>query len=56
MNDKLKVYINKVHSGNLAYEDDNYMFNYLEKSENIISPTMPLRASSWDSKKLHPIF
>jgi len=56
MNDKLKVYINKTHNGNLAFEEDKYVFNYLEKSNDIVSLTMPIRASSWDSKKLHPIF
>ncbi|MEA2049344.1 MAG: HipA N-terminal domain-containing protein [Campylobacterota bacterium] len=56
MRDNLKAYINKTHSGTLAYEDDKYVFNYLEKSNDIVSLTMPLRASSWDSKKLHPIF
>lgn len=56
MNNKLKVYINKIHNGNLCFEDNMYVFNYLERSEYIVSLTMPLRASSWDSKKLHPIF
>lgn len=54
--DKLKVYINKTHSGNLIFEDENYVFNYQEDAKDVVSLTMPLRASSWDSKKLHPIF
>jgi len=56
MNDKLKVYIDKTHNGNLSFENDKYVFNYFEESKDIVSITMPLRASSWDSKKLHPIF
>lgn len=56
MNDKTKVYINKTHSGNIAYEDEKYIFNYLDNVQNIVSLTMPVRASSWDSKTLHPIF
>lgn len=55
-NKKLKVYINKTHNGNLNYEYDRYIFNYLENSNQIVSLTMPLRAASWDSKKLHPVF
>lgn len=54
--DKLKVYINKSYCGNLAYEDEKYVFNYLENNSDIVSLTMPIRSSSWDSKKLHPIF
>lgn len=54
--DNLQVYINKIHSGNLAYEDEKYVFNYLTDTQDVVSLTMPLRAASWDSKKLHPIF
>ena len=57
MNDNLKVYINKMHNGNLAFEDGKYIFNYLQKENlNIVSLTMPIRNASWDSKELHPIF
>ncbi|QSZ41612.1 type II toxin-antitoxin system HipA family toxin [Sulfurimonas aquatica] len=52
----LKVYINKELSGNLAYEDEQYVFNYLDNSTSVVSLTMPIRKSSWNSKKLHPIF
>lgn len=52
----LKVYLNKTHSGNLTYEGDRYIFNYLESAKDVVSLTMPVRAASWDSKKLHPIF
>jgi serine/threonine-protein kinase HipA len=55
-NDRLKVYINKIHSGNLSFEDENYVFNYLDDINEIVSLTMPIRSSSWNSKKLHPIF
>ncbi|MEA3498784.1 MAG: type II toxin-antitoxin system HipA family toxin [Campylobacterota bacterium] len=55
-NDNTKVYINKTHSGDLSYEDEKYIFNYLKDSQNVVSLTMPIRSSSWISKKLHPIF
>jgi serine/threonine-protein kinase HipA len=54
--DNLKVYINKLHSGNLSFEDEKYVFNYLQDSRDVVSLTMPIRSSSWDSKNLHPIF
>jgi len=56
MNDRLKVYINKTHNGNLSYENEMYVFNYKEDAKDLISITMPIRSSSWDSKKLHPVF
>lgn len=52
----LKIYLNKTHSGNLTYENERYIFNYLEGAKDVVSLTMPIRAASWDSKKLHPIF
>ena len=52
----IKVFINETHNGDLSLEDDRYVFNYLQKSKEIVSLTMPLRDSSWLSKKLHPIF
>ncbi len=55
-NDNLKVYINKTHSGNLASENEKYIFTYNENALDIVSLTMPLRNQSWDTKKLHPIF
>lgn len=55
-NEKIKVYINKNHSGNLNFENENYVFNYLDNAKDIVSLTMPIRSSSWNSKKLHPIF
>ena len=54
--DNLKVYINKSHSANVVFEDEKYVFNYLDIAKDVVSLTMPIRSSSWDSKKLHPIF
>ena len=56
MNNNLKVFINKTHSGNLSHEDDKYIFNYDKSSTDVVSLTMPIRSASWNSKKLHPIF
>ncbi|MDD2829390.1 MAG: HipA N-terminal domain-containing protein, partial [Sulfuricurvum sp.] len=56
MADKLKVYTNKTLSGELSKEDGNYIFNYLSDSQELVSLTMPIRAESWVSKSLHPIF
>ena len=56
MDDKLKVFINQTHSGNLSFEDETYIFNYDENAKNVVSLTMPIRSASWNSKKLHPIF
>lgn len=52
----LKIYLNKTHSGTLTYEDERYIFNYLEGAKDVVSLTMPIRAASWESKKLHPVF
>ncbi|WP_121628916.1 HipA N-terminal domain-containing protein [Poseidonibacter antarcticus] len=54
--DKLKVYLNKTHNGNLAYEEEQYIFNYTSDAKDVVSLTMPIRSASWNSKKLHPIF
>ena len=56
MKDKLKVFINQIHSGILSFENDTYIFNYNENIKNVVSLTMPIRSASWNSKKLHPIF
>ncbi len=57
MNDNnLKVYTNKIHSGNLSFEEDKFIFNYLQECQNVVSLTMPVRSASWITKKLHPIF
>ena len=53
---KLKVFINQNLSGYLSYEEDKYIFNYIEDSQDVVSLTMPIRSQSWVDKKLHPIF
>ncbi|KAB7884820.1 HipA N-terminal domain-containing protein [Poseidonibacter ostreae] len=55
-NNKLKVFTNKILAGNLYKENDTYIFNYNENTKDLVSLTMPIRANSWTSKKLHPIF
>ena len=55
-NNSLNVFVNRLLSGELIYEDDNYIFNYDRNSEDIVSLTMPIRKESWRSSKLHPIF
>ena len=52
----INVYLNKIQNGNLAYENERYVFNYLQDAKDVVSLTMPIRSASWDSKKLHPIF
>jgi len=52
----LKVFINKTHNGDLSLEEERYVFNYLKDSKELVSLSMPIRDSSWVSKKLHPIF
>lgn len=54
--DKIKVYLNTTHNGDLAYEDELYIFNYTSNAQDVVSLTMPIRSASWNSKKLHPIF
>jgi len=56
MNNNLKVFINKTHSGTLSFENEQYVFNYKESAKDVVSLTMPIRSASWNSKKLHPIF
>ena len=56
MEDSVKVYTNKVLSGDLSFEDGDYIFNYQGEAKDIVSLTMPIRKASWRSKKLHPIF
>ena len=56
MKDSLKVFVNAISSGTLSTEDNQYVFNYDEDAEDLVSLTMPLRSASWISKTLHPIF
>ncbi|MDD2904794.1 MAG: type II toxin-antitoxin system HipA family toxin [Sulfurimonas sp.] len=55
-NNVLNVYINKSLSGELSYENEKYIYNYTKDAASVVSLTMPLRASSWVSNSLHPIF
>lgn len=52
----LKVFINKIFSGTLTYEEEQYIYNYKEDAQSVVSLTMPIRSASWNSKKIHPIF
>ncbi len=52
----LNVYTNKMLSGSLSFENEQYVFNYTDDAKDIVSLTMPIRKASWLSKKLHPIF
>jgi len=36
MNNDLKVFINKTHSGTLSFENEQYVFNYLEVLVRIV--------------------
>ncbi len=56
MKDSLKVFINKTHSGNLSFDDNQYVYNYSNEVKNVVSLTMPIRNASWNHKTLHPIF
>lgn len=56
MGDNLKVFINKIHSGDLSFENEQNVFNYNSDVKDVVSLTMPIRSASWNSKKLHPIF
>ena len=52
----LKVYVNAKETGKLSVEDEQYIFNYGGKAEDVVSLTMPIRSQSWTHKELHPIF
>ena len=52
----LKVFVNTSLCGRLAQEEGQYVFNYDEDTEELVSLTMPVRSASWTSKSLHPIF
>lgn len=54
--DNVKVYTNRALCGELSYEDEQYVFNYKDEAKSVVSLTMPIRKSSWNSKKIHPIF
>jgi serine/threonine-protein kinase HipA len=52
----LSIYVNKSLCGELSFEENKYIFNYTKDANDFVSLTMPIRASSWVSKSLHPIF
>lgn len=57
MNDFLTVKVDSKTSGILSFEENEYVFSYKsEDKKDFISLTMPVRAKSWNSKDLHPIF
>lgn len=55
-NNEVKVFTNQSSCGNITKTDEKFIFNYNEKVTDIVSVTMPIRAQSWVSKSLHPIF
>lgn len=57
MSDFLTVNIDSKISGVLSFEENEYIFSYkTEDKKDFISLTMPVRAKSWNSKNLHPLF
>ena len=53
---KVKVFVNQLFSGDLTFENNKYIFNYNSNAKKLVSLTMPLRDESWVSQQLHPIF
>lgn len=57
MSDFLTVKVYSKTSGILSFEENEYIFSYkTEDKKDFISLTMPVRAKSWNSKNLHPLF
>ena len=57
MSDFLTVKVDSKTSGILSFEENEYIFSYkTEDKKDFISLTMPVRAKSWNSKNLHPLF
>ena len=57
MSDFLIVKVDSKTSGVLSFEENEYIFSYkTEDKYDFISLTMPVRAKSWNSKNLHPLF
>lgn len=57
MSDFLTVKVDSKTSGILSFEENEYIFSYkTEDKKDFISLTMPIRAKSWNSKALHPLF
>ena len=38
----LKVYTNRTQCGDLSYEDEQYIFNYKNDANSVVSLTMPI--------------
>jgi serine/threonine-protein kinase HipA len=55
-NSSLKVFVNEQLTGALSLEDHQYIFNYENEAKDLVSLTMPIRAESWKSRALHPVF
>ena len=57
MSDFLTVKVDSKTAGVLLFEENEYIFSYkTEDKKEFISLTMPVRAKSWNSKNLHPLF
>lgn len=57
MSDFLTVKVDSKTSGILSFEENECIFSYkTEDKKDFISLTMPVRAKSWNSKNLHPLF
>jgi len=52
----LDVFVNQKPTGSLSFEAYQYIFNYNNEAKDLVSLTMPIRAQSWKSRGLHPIF
>ena len=55
-NSSLGVFVNQKSTGTLSLEAHKYIFNYGGEAEDLVSLTMPVRAESWKSRELHPVF
>ena len=56
MTNSLDVFVNQKPTGSLSLEEHKYIFNYTNEAKDLVSLTMPVRAESWKSRELHPIF
>ena len=55
--DKLQVKVDDTFSGDIVYEDGEYIYSYKsEDKKDFISLTMPVRNKPYIHNKLHPIF
>ena len=57
MPDSLHVKVTSTNAGTILLENNEYIFDYATQNlENFVSLSMPVRAKSYVSPKLHPIF